>query len=115
MFAQRSVFKDNNGRAWTFNDDRQQYYYHQFFPEQPDLNYRNPAVVQEMKDVMTYWLEKDVAGFRVDAFNHMFEDSQFRDEQINDWANENTYDYTTHEYTKDLVCIVTQIDVIFLI
>lgn len=56
-----------------------------------------------MKDIMSFWLDLDVAGFRVDAFNHMFEDPQFRDEPTNSWANENTYDYTTHIYTKDLV------------
>lgn len=56
---------------------------------------------------MTYWLEKGVAGFRIDAFNHMFEDQKFLDEEINPWITDpNAYDYTNHIYTKDLVCVL---------
>lgn len=51
----QSVFST---RAWTWNEQRGQYYLHQFAVEQPDLNFREPRVVQAMKDVLTYWLEK---------------------------------------------------------
>lgn len=101
IFVQRSVF---GGSAWTWNDQRQQFYFHQFLPEQPDLNYRNKKVAGEMEKVLSFWLEKGVAGFRIDAINHMFEDAKFRDEPRNEWNTDpNSYDYLNHIYTKDLV------------
>lgn len=93
-----SVF---GGRAWTFNEDRQQYYLHQFYPEQPDLNYRNPVVIDEMEAILEFWLQRGAAGFRLDAINHMFEDKELRNEPVNGWAAPDTYDYTDHIYTKD--------------
>lgn len=65
-----SVF---GGSAWTFSAERGQYYYHQFLPQQPDLNYRNPAVRDEMEGVVRFWLEKGVDGFRLDALKHLYE------------------------------------------
>lgn len=59
-----SVF---HGSAWTWSDKRQQYYFHQFTKQQPDLNYRHPPVVEKMKDVLRFWLAKGVYGFRCDA------------------------------------------------
>jgi alpha-glucosidase len=55
------------GSAWTWSDKRGQFYLHQFTKQQPDLNYRNPKVVQRMSDVLRFWLAKGVSGFRVDA------------------------------------------------
>ncbi|KAF0298401.1 Maltase 1 [Amphibalanus amphitrite] len=66
----QSVF---GGSAWTYNAARGQYYYHQFLPQQPDLNFRNPNVVKEMDDVIRFWLDKGVDGFRLDALKHLFE------------------------------------------
>lgn len=98
---QKSVF---GGSAWTFREERRQWYLHQFLPEQPDLNYRNPAVVREMTDVLQFWMEKGVSGFRVDAINHMFESPNFEDEPVNSWVDDpDSYDYVDHIYTKDLV------------
>lgn len=98
---QKSVF---GGSAWTFRAERNQWYLHQFLPEQPDLNYRNPAVVSEMTNVLKFWMGKGVSGFRVDAINHMFESVNFEDEPRNTWNDdENSYDYVDHIYTKDLV------------
>ncbi|XP_047501137.1 maltase A3-like isoform X1 [Penaeus chinensis] len=65
-----SVFR---GSAWTWVEERQQFYYHQFLAKQPDLNYRNERVREEMKNVLRFWLEKGVDGFRVDAITHLFE------------------------------------------
>lgn len=59
--------------AWEWNEHRQQYYLHQFVPEQPDLNFRNPEVKEAMEDVLRFWAEKGVDGFRVDAIQTMFE------------------------------------------
>ncbi|GBN47325.1 Maltase 1 [Araneus ventricosus] len=72
-----SVF---GGSAWTWNEQRKQFYYHQFLPEQPDLNYRNPAVRSEMEKVLKFWLDKGVDGFRIDAASHIFEDERLLDE-----------------------------------
>lgn len=66
------------------------------------MNYRNPAVVKTMQDVLTFWLRKGAAGFRVDAINHMFEVEDLRDEPINDDRDELSYGYTHKHYTKDL-------------
>ncbi|XP_075154049.1 maltase 2-like isoform X2 [Haematobia irritans] len=91
------------GSAWTWHPDREQYYYHQFTPEQPDLNYRNTKVVDAMDDVITFWLDKGVSGFRVDAVNHLFEDPELRDEPPSGKTQDKlSHLYTNHIYTKDL-------------
>lgn len=69
------------------------------------MNYRNPKVVEEMKDVLRFWLRKGAAGFRVDAVNHLFEVEDFRNEPRDLYTDdENSYGYTYKDYTKDLVC-----------
>ncbi|MDF3011574.1 MAG: alpha amylase catalytic region, partial [Burkholderiales bacterium] len=59
------------GSAWQFDEATGQYYYHAFLPEQPDLNWRNPEVVQAMLGVLRFWLERGVDGFRVDVLWHL--------------------------------------------
>ncbi|XP_076446574.1 maltase 1-like [Babylonia areolata] len=61
------------GSAWRWHEGRGQFYYSAFLAQQPDLNYRNPRVVQEMNDVVRFWLEKGVDGMRVDALDYLFE------------------------------------------
>ncbi|XP_063706828.1 probable maltase [Culicoides brevitarsis] len=61
------------GSMWEWSEKRQAFYFHQFLPQQPDLNYRNPKVVEEMKNVMRFWLEKGISGFRIDAVPCLFE------------------------------------------
>ena len=65
--------------AWTFDATTQQYYYHYFYPEQPDLNWRNPAVEAAMFDVTRFWYKRGVAGFRLDAVDSLFEDPKLTD------------------------------------
>lgn len=102
------------GSAWEWNEQRQQYYLHQFMAGQPDLNYRNPRVVAEMKNILRFWLTKGVAGFRVDAINHMFEDTRFLDEPQNpDVTDPTSYDILQHIYTKDLVSWIIRCFFIF--
>jgi len=72
----QSIF---GGRAWTYAPERNQYYYHMFVPEQPDLNWRKPEVRKAMLDVVRFWLDRDVDGFRLDVFNIYFKDEQLRD------------------------------------
>ena len=67
------------GSAWEWVPARKQYYYHEFYKQQPDLNWRNPAVEKAMFDVMRFWLDRGVAGFRLDAIPSLFEDPQNRD------------------------------------
>jgi alpha-glucosidase len=71
------------GSAWTFDDATSQYYYHAFLAQQPDLNWRNPAVRQAIHDVMRFWLGKGVDGFRVDVIWHLIKDAEFRDNPPN--------------------------------
>ena len=66
--------------AWTLDSTSGQYYYHHFYVQQPDLNWRNPEVRKAMYDVMRFWLDKGVSGFRLDAVSRLFEDPNLRDD-----------------------------------
>ncbi|SPF45065.1 putative alpha-glucosidase [Candidatus Sulfopaludibacter sp. SbA4] len=68
--------------AWQLDAARRQFYYHAFYKEQPDLNWRNPDVRKAMYDTMRFWMKRGVAGFRLDAVTSLFEDPQFRDETV---------------------------------
>ena len=68
--------------AWKFDPRTGQYYYHHFYPEQPDLNWRNPEVRKAMYGVMRFWLDRGVAGFRLDAVSRLFEDSDLQDDPL---------------------------------
>lgn len=71
------------GAAWTYDHASGQYYHHAFLPEQPDLNWRNPAVRHAMYDVLRFWLDRGVDGFRVDVIWHLIKDKLFRDNPSN--------------------------------
>jgi len=66
--------------AWTLDPTSGQYYYHHFYVQQPDLNWRNPEVRKAMYDVMRFWLDKGVSGFRLDAVSRLFEDPNLHDD-----------------------------------
>lgn len=68
-----SIFR---GSAWEWVDDSGAYYLHQFLEEQPDLNFRNQDVVDEMKEVLRFWLRKGTDGFRIDAIPFIFESDE---------------------------------------
>ena len=76
------------GSAWKFNAKTNQYYYHMFYPEQPDLNWRNPEVVAAMHDVLRFWFDRGVDGFRLDAVDTMFEDPGMHDNPILEGKNQ---------------------------
>lgn len=67
------VFPGVQKAVWTFDKQAGEYYYHRFYDFQPDLNMQNPAVVQEMRKIIRYWLDKGIAGFRVDAVPFLIE------------------------------------------
>jgi maltose alpha-D-glucosyltransferase/alpha-amylase len=69
----RVIFIDSEPSNWTWDPQRQQYYWHRFFHHQPDLNYDNEEVQQAMLDVMFYWLGLGLDGFRLDAVPYLFE------------------------------------------
>jgi alpha-glucosidase len=68
--------------AWKFDPVTNQFYYHYFYPEQPDLNWRNPAVEKAMLDVTRFWYKRGVAGFRLDAVDILFEDLNLKDNPV---------------------------------
>jgi len=69
----RVIFVDTEKSNWTFDAVRQQYYWHRFFAHQPDLNYANPAVADAMIEVLRFWLDLGIDGFRLDAVPYLFE------------------------------------------
>ncbi|VVC30063.1 Glycoside hydrolase superfamily,Glycosyl hydrolase, family 13, catalytic domain [Cinara cedri] len=93
----------NKGSAWKWNEERQQYYYHAFQRKQPDLNYRNPMVVEEIKNTISYWLGRGVDGFRFDAVNYIYEREDLLDEDRSyiPGIYESDYDYLNHTSTLD--------------
>ena len=91
------------GPAWTYDDATGQYYLHQFVTQQPELNYRNPEVLAAMLDVMRFWLDKEVDGFRIDVIWLMLKDDEFRDEPENpDWDGVNPFNRIQHIRTMNL-------------
>jgi alpha-glucosidase len=70
------------GPAWKFDPTTNQWYYHFFYAEQPDLNWRNPAVEKAMFDVTRWWYRRGVSGFRLDAVDTLFEDPDLRDNPV---------------------------------
>jgi alpha-glucosidase len=70
------------GSAWMFDAKTGQFYYHYFYPQQPDLNWHNPAVKDAMFDATRWWYKRGVAGFRLDAVDTLFEDPQMRDNPL---------------------------------
>lgn len=72
-----SVF---GGSAWQWVPARHQFYYHRFYAQQPDLNWRNPAVEKAMFAAIRFWLDRGVDGFRLDAISTLFEDPKLRND-----------------------------------
>lgn len=89
----------SGGSAWEWDDSRQQYYLHSFDKGQPDLNWENPAVRSAMQDVMRFWLDLGVAGFRVDAVYWIGKNPELTDNPVNPdyvegvWAKYDTFSH----------------------
>ena len=93
------------GPAWTQDDATQQYYLHSFLPEQPDLNWRNPEVVDAMMDTLRFWLDRGIDGFRMDVAHFMAKDPLMRSNPSATGPKDGTktlneYDTQEHLYDK---------------
>ncbi len=96
------------GSAWEWDGERMQYYMHNFLREQPDLNLHNAEVQDELLEVVRFWLERGVDGFRLDTINFYFHDLQLRDNPALDPAQRNDktapavnpYNWQDHLYDK---------------
>jgi alpha-glucosidase len=90
------------GSAWQWVPAVHQFYYHRFYKQQPDLNWRDPAVEKAMFGAMQFWLDRGVAGFRLDAIPSLFEDPQLRDEPVTGGTNAQGDPNLNHIYTDNL-------------
>lgn len=79
--APNNWYSTFGGPAWEYDAKTGSYYYHFFFKQQPDLNWRNPQVKQAMFDAMRFWLDMGVDGFRLDAIGTIYEDADLPDQQ----------------------------------
>jgi maltose alpha-D-glucosyltransferase/alpha-amylase len=86
----RVIFVDTEHSNWTFDQVRGQYYWHRFFSHQPDLNYENPRVQEAMLEVLRFWLDLGIDGFRLDAVPYLYEREGTNCENLKE----------THEYLK---------------
>ena len=86
----RVIFVDTEKSNWAFDQQRGQFYWHRFFSHQPDLNYDNPEVADAMLDVVRFWLDIGLDGFRLDAVPYLFEREGTNGENLKE----------THEYLR---------------
>src|SRR5439155_1332333 len=86
----RVIFIDAEPSNWTLDQLRGEYYWHRFFHHQPDLNYDNPEVQEAMLEVLRFWLDLGIDGFRLDAVPYLFEREETNGENLPE----------THEYLK---------------
>src|SRR6266852_4808200 len=86
----RIIFLDTESSNWTFDPVRGQYYWHRFFSHQPDLNYDNPEVQEAMLNVLRFWLDLGIDGFRLDAVPYLYEREGTNGENLPE----------THEYLR---------------
>jgi maltose alpha-D-glucosyltransferase/alpha-amylase len=86
----RVIFVDTEHSNWTYDTVRGQYYWHRFFAHQPDLNYENPKVQDAMLEVLRFWLDLGIDGFRLDAVPYLYEREGTNCENLKE----------THEYLK---------------
>ena len=88
----RIIFVDTENSNWTWDEQAGQYYWHRFYSSQPDLNFDNPAVREEMRRVMRFWLDAGLDGFRADAVPYLFEREGTNCENLPE----------SHAYLKDI-------------
>ena len=72
----RVIFTDTEVSNWAFDSERRQFFFHRFFSHQPDLNYHNPRVHEEVREIARFWLAMGVDGFRLDAIPYLYESDE---------------------------------------
>lgn len=87
--------------AWTLDEKTGQYYYHYFYTQQPDLNWRNPEVRAAMDGVLEFWMKHGVDGFRIDAVSRLFEDPALHDDPYKPGFNAYGDRNIEHKYTDN--------------
>ena len=92
----RIIFLDIEESNWAYDDHSGQYYWHRFFSSQPDLNYDNPQVRQEMLNILRFWMETGIDGFRADAVPYLYEREGTNCENLSE----------THAYLKHLRAVM---------
>ena len=92
----RIIFVDTEVSNWTFDPVRRQFFWHRFFSHQPDLNFENPRVQEEMFDIVRFWMNLGIDGFRLDAVPYLFEEEGHNGENHP----------KTHEFLADLRAMV---------
>ncbi|MFA0000568.1 alpha,alpha-phosphotrehalase [Vibrio lentus] len=90
------------GNAWEMDEATGQYFLHLFAKEQADLNWENPVVREEVKDVISFWAEKGVDGFRLDVINLISKQQDFPNDDIGDGRRFYTDGPRVHEYLKEI-------------
>ena len=88
----RIIFVDTEESNWTFDPIRRQFFWHRFFSHQPDLNFENPKVIEALYDVIRFWLDQGIDGFRADAIPYLFEEEGTNCENLP----------ATHTFLQDL-------------
>jgi maltose alpha-D-glucosyltransferase / alpha-amylase len=88
----RIIFVDTEDSNWAFDSERRQFYFHRFFSHQPDLNFENPAVHEAVFEIVRFWLDMGVDGFRLDAIPYLYESEEGNGEG----------EPATHEFVKRL-------------
>ena len=94
----RIIFLDTEKSNWTWSEKAKKYFWHRFYSCQPDLNYDNPAVREEMKSIMRFWLDMGIDGFRADAVPYLIEREGTNCENLPE----------THDYLKELRALMDQ-------
>lgn len=94
----RIIFVDTEESNWTFDPVRRQFFWHRFFSHQPDLNFENPKVIEALFDVVRFWLDQGIDGFRADAIPYLFEEDGTNCENLP----------ATHTFLKDLRAMVDE-------
>jgi maltose alpha-D-glucosyltransferase / alpha-amylase len=94
----RVIFSDSEISNWAFDAERRQFYFHRFFSHQPDLNYHNPRVHEEVREIARFWLERGVDGFRLDAIPYLYESDEGSGES----------EPETHEFLKSFRTFLDQ-------
>ncbi len=94
----RIIFVDTEESNWTFDPVRRQFFWHRFFSHQPDLNFENPKVIEAIFDIVKFWLDQGIDGFRADAIPYLFEEEGTNCENLP----------RTHEFLKSLRAMVDE-------